>query len=238
MNKLFRLPKESPFLNLLRQTDKLAEARNFEGLKDLIKLILRPIQSEHLRDAYLKPDHEARESLSWAHSLGFKSYLQFSLNDTFYSHRTFIEWCTSEECAVKNKNLYPRLKLSSDIVLPTPWHPLRILRNIGSIGEFRAQGAFKQDPSNHIVIYHYPLMIGWVGGGNHSIMQGIITGEGSLVPEEVHDISPLIDEVYFDGVNWRDNKDRKIGQPRYQEFGWCWEIARRIKALEDSPFKG
>lgn len=80
-------------------------------------------------------------------------------------------------------------------------------------------------------------MIGWVAGGNHSIAQGIIGGHGEIVPHEVHDISRLIDSVEFDGIHWISRiSGERIGRPRYEELGWCWEIARRIMLLQPNQY--
>lgn len=241
-NKLFGLLKKKvpdTFINVMKNADLLAEAGNIEGLKDLIKLILRPIQSNHLLHAYISEKNRALKELNWSDDFGVVSFIDVRVGEKIIRDRTFASWCWSAECLIKEKNIFPQLDLSTDIVLPTPWHPNRILSNIGSIGEDRPRGQFKQDYSNHRVTYQYPLMIGWVTGGNHSLMQGIISGRGVIVPDEVHDISLLIDAVEFDGLNWRSllSGHRFETPPRYQELGWCWEIARRIKSLEPSPFR-
>jgi len=78
-----------------------------------------------------------------------------------------------------------------------------------------------------MVLYVYPLMIGSVGGGNHSIMQGILDGKGEIKPAEMYDISCLLPAVYFDGTDWVcTHSGDNIGTPRYPELGWVWEIAK------------
>ncbi|ETI58058.1 DUF6710 family protein [Marinomonas profundimaris] len=225
------------FENVIRRADELLGNKNLDGLKDLIKLCLRPIQSNHLLSAYIEDDHKATSSLSWMESLGFSfTSISIQLNDGTTITKSFSDWCWSEYCLIDNEQAIPSLSLTTDIVLPTPWEPNRIIRNLGSIGKNRKQGEFLQDP-NHIVIYQYPLMIGWVGGGNHSIMQGILTG-GYIKPNELHDISILLDAVSYNGKNWIENNNGKvIGQPLYEEFGYCWEIAKKISLLETSPYK-
>ena len=223
------------FNELLKRAEILLEEKNVEGLKDLIKLVLRPIQSAHLLEPYLSAEHSANGQLSPWRDWGIEGTLHVVINEQVINDKDFIAWCCSDMCMIDNQELFPRLQLSIDIVLPTPWHPSRLISNIGSIGPGRPCGIFQQDP-NHVILYHYPLMIGWVAGGNHSIVQGILQG-GSVVPDEVYDISPIINAVTFDGVQWVcSHSGNPMGTPRYPEFGWCWEIAKRITLLESSPY--
>jgi len=235
MNRLRRLSVDS-FNKLMQRADILLDEENVEGLKDLIRLVLRPIQSAHLVDSYLSAAKNTRIQLSPWLDLGIEGPLTVVLKGKIVNDKNFIAWCCSDTCLVDNKSIFPQLQLSTDVVLPTPWHPKSLISNIGSIGPGRPCGIFRQDP-NHAIMYHYPLMIGWVDGGNHSIMQGILHG-GSVVPDEVYDISPIINAVKFDGVGWLCcHSGNPMGTPRYPEFGWCWEIAKRITLLESSPYR-
>ncbi len=104
------------------------------------------------------------------------------------------------------------------------------------IGEGRKAGKFKQDP-NHQITHIHPLHISFVTGGNHSIIQGIINGEGQLLPIEVFDITNLMKVIHFDGKNWiKSDIDKNIGSPMYPEFGWAWEIGRLLSDLRPSPY--
>lgn len=238
MFNLFKPSIPDEFTHLMRRADLLANAGNVEGLKDLIKLVMRPLQAKTMLRPYTSDDHKGGTDLYWQTELGISCYITAKVGDRIVDDRLFSTWCRSDDCLISDKDLYPQLDLSTDIVLPTPWHPDRILRNIGAIGEHRRWGPFKQDFSNHFVAYQYPLMIGWVNGGNHSIMQGIIGGRGYLIPDEVHDISLLINAVEFNGRHWYSRiTGHQLGAPRHQEFGWCWEIARRIMSLQSSPFR-
>lgn len=238
MFSFMKPPIPSTFTNVMRRADILTNSGNIEGLKDLIKLIMRPVQSKHLLRAYTCDDHKGGTELHWATELGILCFIGAKAGERIIEDRTFAEWCWSAECLIKDKSRFPQLELSMDIVLPTPWHPGRIMRNIGVIGADRPWGPFQQDFSNHFVTFQYPLMIGWVNGGNHSIAQSIIAGQGHLIPDEVHDISLLIDAVEFNGLNWYSRlSGLRLGRPRYEEFGWCWEIARRIMSLQPSPFR-
>jgi len=84
------LKKTTPndFKNLIRRADELVEQKNHEGLKDLIKLVLRPIQSKHLLDAYIKDDHQSIGKLSVRRCFGFNSALKVEINNKLYCDRT------------------------------------------------------------------------------------------------------------------------------------------------------
>jgi len=231
MMKWFRSTKnEDNFSNLMSWSKVLAERKNIEGLRDLIRIVLRPVQSEHIRDAYIKEKHKGISELFWNESLG----IQYIIPGI---EKTLADYIWSDECLVKDKSIYPTLNLASDITLPTSWHPESIVLNLGKIGEGKPNGAFQQS-SNHSVMLSYPLGIGWVENGNHSIIQGILRGEGQVIPTEVHDLSKLIELIKFDGVNWKSTvSEKNLGEPRYVEFGWVWEIGRLILKIEESPYQ-
>lgn len=233
LKRIFKKSTPADFQQLLRRADILVEERNSEGLKDLIKLVLRPIQSKHLLDAYVKGDHRAVNEIGLDNNLGFRSFITAEVDGRLVGDRTLTSWLFSDDCKITSEK--PTLSLSSDIVLPTPWHPQSIIANLGKIGNGRQNGVFKQS-TNHSVIYLYPLMIGLVNGGNHSIMQGILDGNGEIKPAEVYDISCLLSAVRFDGYDWLSElSGNRIGTPPYVEFGWVWEIAKRyskVKSME------
>lgn len=222
--------RRSEFECLMSRAVALAEKENTEGLRDLIKIVLRPVQSRHIRDAYLKEPHKAVGSLFWSESLGIESFIP-GIN------KRLVEYVWSDECLVRDKSLYPSLNLASSVTLPTSWNPTGIVANLGRIGEGLSNGPFQQS-SNHSVMLSYPLDIGWVANGNHSLIQAILRGQGSVVPTEVHDLSKLIELIKFDGEVWRSTLTKEaLGSPQYPEFGWVWEIARLINSVEASPYK-
>lgn len=219
---------ESPadFLNIMRRAEMLEEQDNSEGLKDLIKLVLRKVQSVNMLDAYIKSDHHASSFMETSSELGFKGNIPAELDGELISDKSLRGWLWSKDCFIRDKSKYPVLSLSRDIIFPTPWEPMRIINNLGTIGNNRPRGKFKQDP-NHLVLYLYPLMIGFVGGGNHSLLVGILEGEGEVIPEEYYDISCLLPSVKFDGTNWVSTiTGTELGSPDYPEIGWVWEIAK------------
>lgn len=222
--------KCSKFDALMQRASALAERKNTEGLRDLQKIVLRPVQALHIRDAYLKPPHGSIGSLFWNESLGIDRFIPGI-------DQRLVDYVWSPRCHVKNESVYPRLMLSSDVVLPTSWHPSSIVLNLGRIGEGFSNGPFEQT-GNHLVMLSYPLGIGWVANGNHSIIQGILRGQGEIVPTEVHDMSGLISLIKFDGRYWRSEVNGEVlGAPRYLEFGWVWEIGRFILSVEGSRYE-
>ena len=214
----------------MEKANELANQKNTSGLADLIKIILRPIQAEHIRNAYLNEPHAA---------IGELFYSDLGLNCVLPEFKkTFSELLHTDLCRILDNAYFPKLNLASDVTLPTSWHPNSIVNTSGMIGKGLRCGQFVQS-ENHKVMLTYPLGIGWVANGNHSIIQAIIRGEGEITPIEVYDLSPIIRSVKFDGQQWLGIKSKKsLGMPRYQEFGWVWEIGRLIIEIEDNPFRG
>ncbi|WP_372239632.1 DUF6710 family protein [Pseudomonas sp. 8Z] len=212
----------SQFECLMKWADELVAKRNAEGLHDLVKIVLRPIQARHMREAYLKPENHGPDSLWWPLALGFSGLSQ-KLDSDVVSY-------INSHCLVSCVAGKETLNLASDVVLPTAWHPTSLVAKLGAIGLGLPEGEFEQS-TNHRVCYMYPLGIGWVGGGNHSISQGIVRGEVTLAPTEYLDITPVLHALRYDGDRWRCVvSGRTVGKPCYPEFGWAWELTR--KALE------
>jgi len=206
---------------LLERASSFVKYNNIEALEDLQRLVLRPLQSQHMLDAYLKEDHDSLRSFhAWNDiGIGFIPGLQKNFIEFVLEHR--IE-----------KELLPAAKLGRDNVLPTSWHPSSMLNSIGQIGEGRKYGSWIQD-SNHKLTYMSPINLYFVNGGNHSIAVGILLTEGAVIPQEGYDLTELYAHVIFDGVHWIDSKtERRIGKPRYKEFGFVYEIGRLIAELK------
>ncbi|QCI14075.1 hypothetical protein E6B08_23210 [Pseudomonas putida] len=214
------------FENLMRWATCLEAANNRAGLEDLIKIVLRPVQSIHMREALLRPRHHGPHALHWMSSLG-------GLWDGDAECGTWAGFllkhcrCPVDECSV--------ISLASDMVIPTLWSESSILNSLGMIGKGRKSGEFMQD-KNHSVTLMRPMNIVWVNGGNHSIAQGILGGEGELLPDDVYDVTEIIKGVRFDGELWICQRTgEKLGSPIYAEFGWAWEIARFLINLPSKP---
>ena len=234
MIKLFRNKNTGidAFDNVMRRANEVHAMNNVEGLFDLIKIIMMPIQAKHISDAYFQDDHGGLDSIECYQDLGLKFTSEPKIEGE-------LAYSLYEECQVDTDKFTKSISLASDTLLPTSWHPFSIVNMLGKIGakEKYKCGEFKQS-TNHMVLYTYPLDVVWVHGGNHSITQGILRGEGVLKPEEIMDLSALIEIVRFDGQFWRAiNSENIIGRPRYQEFGEAWEIGRLINRLQPSPFE-
>lgn len=210
-----RKRKTEQFNHLMRRARQIAgsaaEHKN-EALLDLIKIVMRPVQAEHIRNAYISEAHGAIRELNFS-------------KDWFGTQNSFDFYTALPDESPKKQHT---VNLSSDIVLPTCWHPASLSATIGVIGrKNRKCGEFAQS-ANHSVLFLLPMRIGFVINGNHSIAQGIICGNGQIVANEVVDLTDKLTEISFDGVYWRDRQNNKIGTPRYAEFGWVWEISKLL----------
>ncbi|PIT52604.1 hypothetical protein BHC44_07290 [Snodgrassella alvi] len=212
---------EQSFIHVMEWANKIANrnthalSRKKEALHDLIKIIMKPIQAEHIRNAYLSSPHNAITEIKFP-----MDFFGFYPTD----QEITIKYLSHEDSPVKYS-----LKLSSDIVLPTCWHPSSLIYNLGSIGhQARPSGEFTQN-CNHRVTLILPMMIGIVTGGNHSITQGILTGNGEITPSGLVDLSDELNKIYFNGKHWISSTTNQIiGSPRYPELGWIWEIAKLL----------
>lgn len=206
-------PADGGWQALLRRIDQLAQEGRVEALRDLQRIIARPMQSRHMAAAYLRPDHAAPESI--------EPFRQFGL--IFGWEPTHL----SLKATLVPQDRLPTAKLGRDIVLPTCWHPSSSLGLLGFIGPEPGRRPWKLDPLNHRLTWWYPLNIFSVAGGNHSIAMGILAAEGELTATSGFDMSGLLPSVAFDGHNWIEPETGKmLGTPRYREFGYLFEIGR------------
>jgi hypothetical protein len=167
--------------------------KNPQALHELIRALLRPLQSEHLLAVAERPDHQAPEPIA-GHSFFFSNI------DIFSSHRYLL----------RDKPII-KLNLTSDLILPTPWRRDRYESALTEIGTGKIKGEWKQDSINHVVSLCLPWGIGFVTGGNHSISAGILAGENAtVIAEEVFDFSPIFKDVECDGTYYRSKHDGKI----------------------------
>ncbi|MBD1574795.1 hypothetical protein HC725_16215 [Vibrio sp. S17_S38] len=190
---------------------------DIDGLEDLQRLIMRPIQSHHMREnVYLLDQHPSKLLDFSPEDFGIK-YIP-SMECTFI--RFFYELVPK----IESKNI-PLAHLGRDIVLPTPWSPERTSRLLGVLGN---KEEWAPD-LNHNLQWCYPFNIFLVISGNHSITQGIIRSSGNIKPRYGYDFSILYQYIEFDGYSWIDIKTgQKIGEPRYMELGYIYEIGRII----------
>ncbi|WP_028024122.1 DUF6710 family protein [Enterovibrio calviensis] len=198
--------RDDELANLLRRADALVDDSNIEGLRDLQRTVWRQLQSKFLLQPYLVKDHS-----SW----------------TSIEHNDFefdcVQPSTHELVTVVEAAF---INLRSEPAITSPWHPQRIIRNLGTIGDGLPKGPFAET-SNHSVNYYWPLNLALVTGGNHSIAQGLLRGQGTVKVEECFDLTPIVEQVFYDGDSWvLFSSGKRIRQPRFKEIGWAWELGR------------
>ena len=119
------------------------------------------------------------------------------------------------------------LNLASDLILPWPWNLERVASSLSCIGNDRRSRPWKQDEINHFVEYWLPFGIGWVKGGNHSIMTGIIQGQGAIITDDAFDLTMLFPLVRFDGDAFiRISDGSCIQKVKNFEFAAIFEVGR------------
>lgn len=205
----------SRFDEFMRRAAIYAGERNIEALEMLQRAVLRPLQSYHILEAFLRPDHGAPVFLNPGRCFGLTEVP--GLGGSFDEFVKLRERGTYEPMVAK---------LSKDMVLPTCWRPSSMT------GLFGQCTPWEFDSTNHVVAHWSPLGIFWVLGGNHSIAHGILNGEGEIPVSDVYDLDSLYSGVRFDGQSWLDTtSDRVIGRPRCPEFGIVFELGRMIATI-------
>lgn len=198
-------PPDIKQYNRLLETAAVVAKLNPSALHDLVKAVLRPLQSELIMGV-LERGQDTVPDMS-----GYEFFFDLTKHP-----------CRSQ--TAEPRLLDPagfELHLGRDLILPCPWKPDRLERALALIDSRRDDddpaireridtGPWNQKKDNHQVRLWLPWRIGFVINGHHSIATGIITGKGSLVPEQVHDMSFLLDEFACDG---RSYTDRSTGRP-------------------------
>ncbi|MCT7051826.1 DUF6710 family protein, partial [Salmonella enterica] len=156
-----------------------------EALPDLIRAIVRPVQSDFLL-AVAEEGTDARPDMT--------------PQEFFFDGLIQVLSCEKMKEGELDGADYP-LSLASDMVLPWPWSLTRYIDNVSHIGTHKGR-PWKQDKINHYVDLWLPWRIGFVCGGNHSITAGILAGEGTVIPDHVYDMSWLFELVRTDGIHW------------------------------------
>ncbi|MBY7904423.1 hypothetical protein KW458_02830 [Vibrio fluvialis] len=209
--KQFRFQYSDDMSRLMKRAETILLANNIEGLKDLQRTILRALQSRIMLAPYLAPDHTPIGEINF----------------------NFCSSVTMQRCCKGSAKANISLK---EPIITFPWHPDRILNNLGTIGPNRIKGHFKSS-SNHSVNYYWPLMLAQVTGGNHSIAQGIIMGEGNVEIDDWYDLTPLMDRYRYDGNVWLDvENEQTVCHCITPELGMAWEIGRLISRKCPPPF--
>lgn len=205
---------ENRFHNIMEMARDIAQ-ENPNGLHDLIRALLRPIQSEHLIAVAEVEQHTAPPAIAGP-SFFFNCFEVIQLDQYWVEPTPLVE-----------------ISLAKDIVLATGWERRRYCSALAHIGTKKKLGAWRQDP-NHVISVWLPWRIAFVCGGNHSITAGILAGEGQLKANEVFDLSPVFDLVACNGQTYINQKTKESIAPvdDYRKAA-VFEIGRLIK---DSTF--
>ncbi|MFM0549657.1 hypothetical protein P0D69_01635 [Paraburkholderia sediminicola] len=207
------------FQNVMEMARDIAE-KNPAALYDLVKVLLRPVQSAALVGVIENAAHEAPGNI---HPSTF-----------FFDDRRIqsIVYGIGKHLPAEDF----MVRLATDVVLPWPWNRQRISSALAFIGKGKRAGEWKQDFGNHQLILWLPWGITFVGGGNHSLAVGIVAGEGELIPGEVHDMSDLLSLVHCDGQHFRETATNQIiATVRDQRVAAVFEIGRLMLAHGLAP---
>ena len=190
---------------------------NPQALRELIRALLRPLQSEHILAAAERGDHKAPCPIE-GNSFFFVNQELFSGAKHYLRNSPVIE-----------------LNLAYDPILPTPWKRSGFVNALANIGVGKRCGAWKQE-SNHVVSLWLPWGIGFVGGGNHSIASGILSGKNiPITATEVFDFSPVLDLVMCDGKAYRNKQTGELlAKATDHRRAAVFEIGRLMKELNVS----
>ncbi|AVK51271.1 hypothetical protein AXY43_26465 [Clostridium sp. MF28] len=220
-----KLSSKYNFDNIINFAKEILESNVSKDAKqhpifDVIRILGRGLQTDYMKYLlYIDGDEDnSVHGLSWS-SVGFQERACISNNQGKYLNIHDLK----EEVKCKKK-----INLSTDLILPWPWHKDRLIRALIDIGEGRKKKKWKQDFNNHFVEVWLPMGIAWVNGGNHSITMGIVQG-GELEPEYYYDISDVYKYVYCDGENFIRTEDNKvIAKVTNVEFAAIFEIGRLL----------
>ena len=175
------------------------------ALSDLVRAIIRPLQSEYLLGVAEMGSDPFPDISAW-------SFFGKAISHYFYTD----DGMRFRANKLNHKNY--RLSLAYDPILPWAWKDDRYIEAIARIGKRKKSGASWKQDGNHSVELWLPWGIGFVCGGNHSITAGILAAEGTLIPDSVYDMGFLFDDVSCDGAYYIDrhtgNKLEKINDYR------------------------
>ena len=189
------------------------------ALRDFVVLLGRKLQSDYMCRAVSLLNEHSIDGLRPEH-VWFNEFIPLnSLGQNLYQLK-------------KNANTTRTLNLASDMVLPCTWNIKSVVSCISGIGSEKRCGQWEQDDINHRIEYWLPFGIAWVHGGNHSIMAGIIQGEGVITTEDVYDLSLLFPHVKFDGNAFiRESDNTVINKSTEFEFSAIYEVGRLMHKL-------
>jgi len=211
------ISKQKQFYAIL-EIAKIISKTNPLVLIDLVKLLGRKYQYYHINKVIKFKNQEKIPDLE-AKTVWFDEHIKITPEGlTLYKLKNKVQRKTP-------------LKLNYDIILPWPWNRNRIVKCLCYIGKNRPAGEWKED-DNHKIEFWWPIGIGWVKTGNHSITAGIALGEGEITDYITYDISPVYEHVECDGLFFIRKDDKKVlSLVKDVEFAAIFEIGRLMKNL-------
>ena len=193
---------------VLSRAEEIKKINGDEGIHDYIRALLYPTMYKYIYDCLTAPDNEAP-------TFKYENFWPIE-NHTWRQQSVSI----AEED--KDKHL---IELNKDIVFTNPWDHKRIVSHLGNIGH---KDKFKEIVTNHWVEIFYPMKVCFVQNGNHSIAQGILTGEGVLHATSYIDLTDKLNSYLYDGFQWINEKTKKTEPVYNHNFGLVWEISKLL----------
>lgn len=186
--------------------DYARKIKNKESLHKVIKALLYPVMYNLIYDAFTLP-----HSPDCSFEVFFKNF-PFDLH--FYSKNC--------KPIYKEDNVNYVVDLSKDIIFTFPWYRNSIigLCHIGYSEKFKEEWA---DASIAILD---PLKVCLVIRGNHSVMHGILAGEGKVTADEYLDISPILHRYSYNGKFWLDNTTGEQKEVLNHNIALAWEVSK------------
>lgn len=212
--------EQRKFFNLLKFARQVAE-ENPLALVDVVRLYLRPLQTELLLSCAESEMHGARGEIE------IRSFFIPS------GPAGLRDYWNYQRCDPQNFTV----NLARDPVMPCPWHRHRYVDALAHIGQNKKCGQWQED-INHRVVVLLPWGIAFVIGGNHSIASGVMSAEGSITPVEVYEMGNLLDAVECDGRNFLSTGTKEpICGVRDYRIAALFEVGRLMRAHEVVPMR-
>lgn len=118
-----------------------------------------------------------------------------------------------------------RLAIGRNLILPRVWCRQRLLTWLPLLGAGRRR--WREDTQNHYVTWLWPMRVGLVEGGNHSIACGISASVGVLTPQISHDLSGVYEQISCDGdAYYETSSGRLLEKVRDERLAAIYEIGR------------
>lgn len=205
---------------LKRLKAKLYQQEYVYSMRDLMKTVWRSYQGKRLLEPYITDDNASGDVLE-------------------------IPFVSIAESQKPKKHAY--LDVRQHSILSFPWHPQRIIENLGAIGkentmapinQSRRLGEFESSTS-HDMEYYWPLQVGIIRGqGHHSVSQGILSGHALIKIDKWYDITSIVDQYRYTGTRFIDRKTHaEIPHNSFNyripdELGYAWELSYLISKYD------